>query len=65
MSSGPDGQPSLVRTGAKAGAAFIGSVVKGGLLSLILGGGAFFYLPEPAAGPGQRRVRAARAPRSR
>ncbi|QGW84730.1 hypothetical protein [Variovorax paradoxus] len=58
MSSGPAGQPSLVRTGAKAGAAFIGSVVKGGLLSLILGGGAFFYYLSQLQGPGNTAARA-------
>jgi len=58
MSSGPAGQPSLVRTGAKAGAAFIGSVVKGGLLSLILGGGAFFYYLSQLQGPGNAGARA-------
>lgn len=57
MSSGPAGQPSLVRTGAKAGAAFIGSVVKGGLLSLILGGGAFFYYMGQLQGPGNTAAR--------
>ncbi|MEJ1162966.1 hypothetical protein V9K97_04655 [Variovorax sp. CCNWLW186] len=58
MSSGPAGQPSLMRTGAKAGAAFIGSVVKGGLLSLILGGGAFFYYLSQLQGPGNAGARA-------
>jgi hypothetical protein len=58
MSSGPAGQPSLVRTGAKAGAAFVGSVVKGGLLSLILGGGAFFYYVSQLQGPGNAAARA-------
>jgi len=58
MSSGPDGQPSLVRTGAKAGAAFVGSVVKGGLLSLVLGGGAFFYYVSQWQGPGNAAARA-------
>jgi hypothetical protein len=58
MSSGPADQPSLVRTGAKAGAAFIGSVVKGGLLSLILGGGAFFYYLSQLQGPGNTAARA-------
>jgi hypothetical protein len=58
MSSGPADQPSLVRTGAKAGAAFIGSVVKGGLLSLILGGGVFFYYLSQLQGPGNTAARA-------
>lgn len=58
MSSGPAGQPSLVRTGAKAGAAFVGSVVKGGLLALILGGGAFFYYVSQLQGPGNAAARA-------
>jgi hypothetical protein len=47
-----------VRTGAKAGAAFIGSVVKGGLLALILGGGAFFYYVSQLQGPGNAGARA-------
>lgn len=58
MSSGPARQPSLMRTGAKAGAAFIGSVVKGGLLSVILGGGAFFYYLSQLQGPGNAGARA-------
>jgi hypothetical protein len=58
MSSGSADQPSLVRTGAKAGAAFIGSVVKGGLLSLVLGGGAFFYYLSQLQGPGNTAARA-------
>lgn len=58
MSSGPAGQPSLVRTGAKAGAAFVGSVIKGGLLALILGGGAFFYYLGQLQGPGNTAARA-------
>ncbi|KQU82881.1 hypothetical protein ASC78_15965 [Variovorax sp. Root318D1] len=58
MSSGPTGQPSLVRTGAKAGAAFVGSVIKGGLLALILGGGAFFYYVGQLQGPGNTAARA-------
>ena len=47
-----------MRTGAKAGAAFIGSVVKGGLLSLVLGGGAFFYYLSQLQGPGNAGARA-------
>ena len=46
------GQPSLVRTGAKAGLAFAGSVIKGGLLGVILGGGVFFFYLGQLNGPG-------------
>ncbi|MFM9923986.1 hypothetical protein VLK31_13415 [Variovorax sp. H27-G14] len=52
MSADPTGQPSLVRTGAKAGLAFAGSVVKGGLLGVILGGGVFFFYLSQLNGPG-------------
>ena len=61
MSTDPAAQPSLVRTGVKAGAAFAGSVIKGGLLALILGGGLFFfYLSQLAQleGPGNTAARA-------
>ena len=43
-------QPSLVRTGAKAGLSFAGSVIKGALLGVFLGGGVFFfYAPANSA----------------
>lgn len=59
MSSEPTSQPSLVRTGAKAGMAFAGSVIKGGLLALLLGGGVFiFYLSQMSGGPGSPVARA-------
>lgn len=58
MSSGPFGQPSLARTGAKAGLAFAGSAIKGGLLGLILGGGVFFYYLGQLQGPGNTAARA-------
>jgi len=58
MSTGPDGQPSLVRTGVKAGAAFAGSVIKGGLLALILGGGVFFFYLSQLHMPGNTAARA-------
>jgi hypothetical protein len=58
MSSGPVDQPSLVRTGAKAGFAFVSSVVKGGLLGLILGGGVFFFYVSQLQGPGSPAARA-------
>ena len=58
MSSGPIGQPSLVRTGAKAGLAFAGSAIKGGLLGLILGGGVFFFYLGQLQGPGNTAARA-------
>ena len=58
MSSGPTGQPSLVRTGAKAGLAFAGSAIKGGLLGLILGGGVFFFYLGQLQGPGNTAARA-------
>lgn len=58
MSSDPVGQPSLVRTGAKAGLSFAGSVIKGGLLGLILGGGVFFFYLGQLHGPGNTAARA-------
>jgi hypothetical protein len=54
----PDGQPSLVRTGAKAGLAFAGSVIKGGLLGVVLGGGVFFFYLSQLNGPGNVAARA-------
>jgi hypothetical protein len=57
-STGPDAQPSLVRTGAKAGLAFAGSVVKGGLLGVVLGGGVFFFYLSQLNGPGNVAARA-------
>jgi hypothetical protein len=58
MSSDPVGQPSLVRTGAKAGLSFAGSVIKGGLLGVILGGGVFFFYLSQLQGPGNTAARA-------
>ncbi|MBT2335941.1 hypothetical protein J7E49_18735 [Variovorax paradoxus] len=58
MSSGTDGQPSLVRAGAKAGLAFAGSAIKGGLLGLVLGGGVFFFYLGQLHGPGNTAARA-------
>jgi hypothetical protein len=58
MPSEPVSQPSLVRTGAKAGLAFAGSVIKGGLLGLILGGGVFFFYVSQLQGPGNPAARA-------
>lgn len=58
MSSDPVGQPSLARTGAKAGLAFAGSVIKGGLLGVILGGGVFFFYLSQLQGPGNTAARA-------
>jgi hypothetical protein len=55
---GPDVQPSLVRTGAKAGLAFAGSVIKGGLLGVVLGGGVFFFYLSQLNGPGNVAARA-------
>ena len=43
MSSNPAAPPSIARTGLKAGAAFTMSVIKSGLLALVLGGGVFYY----------------------
>lgn len=51
-------QPSLARTGAKAGFAFVGSVIKGGLLGLILGGGVFVFYLSQLQGPGNPAARA-------
>jgi hypothetical protein len=56
--TGPDTQPSLVRTGAKAGLAFAGSVIKGGLLGVVLGGGVFFFYLSQLNGPGNVAARA-------
>ena len=58
MSPEPIGQPSLVRTGAKAGLSFAGSVIKGSLLGLILGGGVFFFYLGQLHGPGNTAARA-------
>lgn len=58
MPSEPVNQPSLVRTGAKAGFAFAGSVIKGGLLGLVLGGGVFFFYLGQLQGPGNTAARA-------
>ncbi|SCX71204.1 hypothetical protein [Variovorax sp. EL159] len=58
MSSEPVSEPSLVRTGAKAGLAFAGSVIKGGLLGLVLGGGAFIFYVSQLQGPGNTAARA-------
>ena len=43
MSSNPAAPPSIARTGVKAGAAFMISVIKSVVLALALGGGVFFY----------------------
>lgn len=51
-------QPSLVRTGAKAGLSFAGSVIKGGLLGVFLGGGVFFFYLGQLQGPGNVAARA-------
>ncbi|MDH6167252.1 hypothetical protein M2282_002401 [Variovorax boronicumulans] len=58
MSSEPVSQPSLVRTGAKAGLSFAGSVIKGGLLGIVLGGGVFFFYLSQLNGPGNPAARA-------
>ena len=58
MSSQPVSQPSLVRTGAKAGFSFAGSVIKGALLGLVLGGGVFFFYLSQLSGPGNPAGRA-------
>ncbi len=58
MSSDPVGQQSLVRTGAKAGLSFAGSVIKGGLLGVFLGGGVFFFYLSQLQGPGNVAARA-------
>ncbi|HEX7864939.1 MAG TPA: hypothetical protein VF555_08305 [Variovorax sp.] len=58
MSSDPVGQQSLVRTGAKAGLSFAGSVIRGGLLGVFLGGGAFFFYLSQLQGPGNTAARA-------
>ncbi|QRF57585.1 hypothetical protein [Variovorax sp. UC122_21] len=58
MSSEPTGSPSLVRTGARAGAAFVGSVAKGVFFGALLGGGAFFYYVSQLSGPGMPGARA-------
>jgi hypothetical protein len=44
--------PSMVRTGAKAGVAFAGSVAMGAVLALLLGGGVFFFYLSRLSGPG-------------
>ena len=58
MSSEPTGSPSLVRTGARAGAAFVASVAKGVFFGALLGGGAFFYYLGQLSGPGYPGARA-------
>ncbi|MGJ7527014.1 hypothetical protein [Variovorax sp. GB1P17] len=58
MPSEPVNQPSLARTGAKAGFAFVGSVIKGGLLGVILGGGVFVFYLSQLQGPGNPAARA-------
>lgn len=58
MSSDPAGRQSLVRTGAKAGLSFAGSVIKGGLLGVFLGGGVFFFYLSQLQGPGNVAARA-------
>lgn len=58
MSSQSTGSPSLVRTGARAGAAFVGSVAKGVFFGALLGGGAFFYYVSQLSGPGMPGARA-------
>jgi hypothetical protein len=52
MSSDSSAAPSVVRTGAKAGVAFAGSVAMGGLLAFLLGGGVFFFYLSRLSGPG-------------
>lgn len=52
MSSESTGQPSLISTGTRAGLLFASSVIKGGLLSVVLGGGAFFFYLSQLMGPG-------------
>lgn len=52
MSSTSCAAPSMVRTGAKAGAAFAGSVAMGCLLAFLLGGGVFFFYLSRLSGPG-------------
>ncbi|MEO7886450.1 hypothetical protein [Polaromonas sp.] len=52
MSSNSSATPSMVRTGAKAGVAFAGSVAMGGLLAFLLGGGVFFFYLSRLSGPG-------------
>jgi hypothetical protein len=42
----------MVRTGAKAGVAFAGSVAMGFLLAFLLGGGVFFFYLSRLSGPG-------------
>ena len=57
-STDPAAQQSLVRTGAKAGLSFAGSVIKGGLLGVFLGGGVFFFYLSQLQGPGNVAARA-------
>ncbi|EJL82592.1 hypothetical protein PMI15_03023 [Polaromonas sp. CF318] len=52
MPSTSSAAPSMVRTGAKAGMAFAGSVVMGFLLAFLLGGGVFFFYLSRLSGPG-------------
>lgn len=58
MSSESTGQPSLVSTGAKAGLLFGRSVIQGGLLGVVLGGGTFFFYLSQWLGPGNTAARA-------
>ncbi|MDN6882909.1 NAD(P)-dependent oxidoreductase [Variovorax sp. CAN2819] len=57
-STDPAARQSLVRTGAKAGLSFAGSVIKGGLLGVFLGGGVFFFYLSQLQGPGNVAARA-------
>lgn len=52
MSSDSSTAPSMVRTGAKAGVAFAGSVAMGFVFALLLGGGVFFFYLSRLSGPG-------------
>ncbi|CAN7513428.1 hypothetical protein [Polaromonas sp. LjRoot131] len=52
MPSTSSAAPSMVRTGAKAGVAFAGSVATGFLLAVLLGGGVFFFYLSRLSGPG-------------
>jgi hypothetical protein len=54
----PSEPPSLIRTGARAGAAFVASVAKGIFFGALLGGGAFFYYLGQLSGPGYPGARA-------
>lgn len=52
MSSNSTASPSIARTGLKASAAYVSSVIQGIVLALVLGGGVFIFYVSKMSGPG-------------